>query len=69
MAPDYEMVHSKDFQKNVKIVCEGSVHQTKIFDKDTDQPVSAIRDIKWEATPEKREATINKIKFDKKDWV
>jgi hypothetical protein len=67
--PGYELVHSKDFQKDVKIVCGGSVHQVEIFDKDTNLLVGAIQDITWEATPEKREATINKIKFGAKDWV
>ena len=68
-APDYEMTHSKDFQKDVKIVCEGSVHQTKIFDKDTNLPVEAIQNIEWEATPDKRGAFANKVRFSNKDWV
>ena len=65
----YNLIHTKTFQKDIKIVSEGHSHETRIFDKETGLPVGAIQEIEWEATPAKQGATINKIFFDKKSWV
>jgi hypothetical protein len=74
VAPDWDAVHTKDFQEEIKIVSErnrgiGSVPFTKILDNKTGQAVGAIQEIKWECTPHKQGAVVKKIFFDKKDWV
>jgi hypothetical protein len=67
-SPDYELSHSKDFQKEIKIVSDGISYNTEIYDNDTNEKVAAIRNIKWEATPYKLGSKVERIKFDNKDW-
>lgn len=64
---------TKTFEKEIKIVSEdkGSnsfVPFVKIYDNVTGDPVGAIQEVKWEATPRGSRAQVRKIKFDNKDW-
>lgn len=61
--------HTKTFFKNIKIASEGRSCQTIISDAESGEAVGAIQKIVWEATPQKRSAKIDKIKFDKTDWT
>lgn len=61
----------KFFEREVKITSEtqkGKAPDTKIFDNQTQEQVSAIQEVKWEANLGDRKAKIKKIKFNKKDW-
>jgi hypothetical protein len=71
--PDFTSVHTKTFEKEIKIASDkgkpGYSTHVKIFDTETNEQVGAVQTVKWEATPHDRKATLTKIKFDKKDWV
>lgn len=73
--PDYEVEHTKSFEKEVKIVSKENNNKpitpnsVRIMDAETNQPVGAVQHIKWTATPEGASATLKKIFFDKKEWV
>lgn len=66
---------SKTFDKEIKIVSENkdtentTFQKTLILDAKTQSPVGCIQKIEWEATPEKRDALLEKICFDNKDWL
>lgn len=71
--PDFTSVHTKTFEKEIKIASDkGNARYSanvKIFDNETNEQVAAVQKVKWEATPYERGATLSKIKFDKRDWV
>jgi hypothetical protein len=68
------LVHSKTFEKKIKIVSTDQNGKTvanqhiRILDGETNQPVGAIQNVKWEATPEGSKAKVVRVRFDKKDW-
>ena len=69
----YEPVHTKTFEKEIKITSENQSNNTfaqlvKIVDAATNEQVGAIQEVKWEATPEGSKATVKRVKFDNKDW-
>jgi hypothetical protein len=64
-------IHTKFLKRKIKIVSEdgkGYSSFVKIFDAETNEPVSAVQEVKWKATPKGSKAKVKKIKFDKKDW-
>lgn len=69
---NWELKTSKTFEKEIKIVSERKgqafTPHVKIFDAQTNQQVSAIQEVKWEANTQEVKAKVKRIKFDKKDW-
>src|SRR5574338_1681284 len=69
-SPNWEMVHTKSFEKEIKIVTKDHNGRTvltphvKIFDAETNEPVGAVQKITWKATPKGSRAKIKKIKFE-----
>lgn len=69
-----EYSHTKSFEKNVKVISNPKdgpavpVCNVRITDNDTNERVSAVQEIKWEATPDSIKAKVKRIYFDKKDW-
>jgi len=69
-----DFTFSKTIKKLAKIVSElkgaiVSTHSAKVFDVDSGKTVGAVQNVSFEATTEKVEMIMEKLHFDKKDWV
>lgn len=65
--------HTKTFEKNIKVVSPLSgitvlSSDTKVFDADTNEQIGAVQKVEWEATPLEAKATVQRVKFDNRDW-
>lgn len=69
---DKKLIISKTFEKDIKIVSEQKYGQTfvpytKVLDAETNKPVGAVQEVKWEANTSETKAKLTKIKMGK-DW-
>lgn len=70
------LVKTKTFEKDIKIKTRALpgkptviASNVLISDAETDKPVGAIQNVKWEATPYEQKAKVDRIRFDNTDWI